>query len=233
MTAADDGIHADNELTVTDGYIHIVDSHEGLEANVITISGGSVYAYADDDGLNACGGSVTPLINITGGYVDVTTPSGDTDAIDSNGNFTVSGGVVLVKGGSSSGNVAGSVDVDGTITVTGGTVIALGGICEIPSGNSVNTYVSSGTSFSAGDYQLLDSDGNVIFAFTLENSYSSCWIASDAFELNKTYSVTQNGSTLLEWTQSSSTEGSYNSWGGGFGGGMGGFGGQGGRGGRR
>ena len=216
IRSADDGMHADGKLTINGGTVNVAEAHEGLEGNVIEINGGSVTVYGNDDGLNACKGTVTPLINITGGYVDVTTPSGDTDAIDANGNFTVSGGFILVKGGASSGNVAGSVDVDGSITVTGGTIVALGGICETPKTGSVCTYISSGTSFSAGSYVLKDSSGNEIFAFTLSSSYSSCWIASDAIALNGSYTVARDGTSVLSWTQSSSTVGSAGSWGGGF-----------------
>ena len=217
ITAADDGMHADGVLTISGGYVNVVKSHEGLEANVINIAGGTVYVYGDDDGLNACRGSYTTLINITGGYLNVTTPSGDTDAIDSNGSFTMSGGFVLVKGGSSSGMVAGSIDVDGSITVTGGTLIALGGICETPSSGSVNTFIQSGTSFSAGEYTLTDSSGNKILSFELNASYTSVWIASDALAQGETYTLKQDGSQVLSWTQDSATVGS--SQGGGFGGG--------------
>ena len=234
VTAADDGLHADGVLTVSGGAVQVVKSHEGLEGNVIRISGGSVTVYADDDGLNACAGAQTPLIDLAGGTLDVTTPSGDTDAVDSNGNFTMSGGFALIKGGAATGNMAGSVDVDGTVTVTGGTVVALGGICETPSNGSVNTYISSGTSFSAGAYTLAASDGTVLCSFTLAGSYSSCWIASDALALNGTYTLSKDGSSLLTWTQTSSTVGSAGNQGGfgGFGGGPGGMGGGGGRPGR-
>lgn len=217
VTSADDGFHADNVLTINGGYVNVAQSHEGLEGNVININGGEVYVYGDDDGLNACKGNVTPLINITGGYLDITTPSGDTDAIDSNGNITMSGGTVIVKGGSSSGMVSGSVDLDGTLKVTGGTIIALGGICETPTSGSVNTYISSGTSFSAGSYTLSDSKGNVIVTFTLTSSYSSCWISSDALTLNNSYTLTRSGTTVLSWTQSSSTVGSAGNSQGGWG----------------
>ena len=230
ITAADDGIHADGTLTITGGTVNVSKAYEGLEANVVNIAGGSTFVYGSDDGINACRGSTTPLVNITGGYLDVTTPSGDTDGIDSNGNITISGGFVIVKGGSSQGSMAGSIDVDGSIKMTGGTVVALGGICETPSssGSSVNTYISSGTSFSAGAYSLKDAAGNEILSFTLSASYSSVWIASDGLALNGEYSLTRDGTSVLSWTQSSATVGSAGGWGGGPGG-PGGWGGPGGR----
>ncbi len=219
VTSADDGMHADNALTINGGTVTVVESHEGLEANVITLNGGTTYVYADDDGLNACKGAATPMVIINGGYAEIRTPSGDTDAIDSNGSFLMTGGTVLVLGGAQMGGMAGSVDTDGTVSVTGGTIVALGGICETPQSGSVNTYVSNGTSFPSGEYCIADASGNTIFSFTLSGSYSSCWIASDAFALNGSYTVEKDGSTFLSWTQSSQTSGDAGNYGfGGFGG---------------
>lgn len=222
ISTGDDGIHADKELNITDGYINVLTSYEGLEAITINISGGQSFIYAADDGINACtgDGSSTPLINITGGYIDVTTGSGDTDAIDSNGSYTQSGGMVLVKGGSSSGQVSGSIDVDGNITITGGTCVALGGICETPV-NSVNAYVFSSVSFNAGSYSVKDSRGNEIISFTLNNSYSNGWICASALTTNTEYTLYCDGSSLTNWTQSAGTMGASNA--GGFGSNPGGF----------
>ena len=221
ISTGDDGIHADKELDVTDGYINVVTSYEGLEAMTLNISGGKVYVYATDDGLNACtgDGSTTPLINITGGYVDVTTASGDTDGIDSNGNYTQSGGMVLVKGGSSSGQVSGSIDVDGTVTVTGGICVALGGVCETPE-NSANAYVFSSLSFNTGSYSLKDASGNEVLSFTLTESYSNGWICASALTTGTEYTLYCDGNSVANWTQTSGTMGATNT--GGFGGGFGG-----------
>lgn len=222
ISTGDDGIHADKELNITDGYINVLTSYEGLEAITINISGGQSFVYAADDGINACtgDGTSTPLINITGGYVDVTTGSGDTDGIDSNGSYTQSGGMVFVKGGSSSGQVSGSIDVDGNITITGGTCVALGGICETPV-NSVNAYVFSSVSFNAGSYSVKDSSGNEIISFTLNNSYSNGWICASALTTNTEYTLYCDGSSLAGWTQSAGTMGASNASG--FGSNPGGF----------
>lgn len=226
ISSGDDGIHADKQLDVNDGYINIVTSYEGLEAMTINLNGGKIYVYATDDGINACtgDGKTSPIVNVTGGYIDVTTASGDTDGIDSNGNYVQTGGFVLVKGGSSSGNVSGSIDVDGTVTITGGTCVALGGICETPV-NSVNAYVLSSVSFSSGRYSLKDSSGKEVISFTVDSTFSNGWICSDTLVTGTSYTLYRGSDSIADWTQESGTMGASGT--GGFGGGnMGGMGGQ-------
>lgn len=226
ISSGDDGMHADKQLDVNDGYINIVTSYEGLEAMTINLNGGKIYVYATDDGINACtgDGKTSPIINVTGGYIDVTTASGDTDGIDFNGNYVQTGGMVLVKGGSSSGNVSGSIDVDGTVTITGGTCVALGGICETPV-NSVNAYVLSSVSFSSGSYSLKDASGNEVISFTVDGSFSNGWICSDTLTTGTSYTLYRGSDSVADWTQESGTMGASGT--GGFGGGnMGGMGGQ-------
>ncbi len=207
ITASDDGIHADGSLTISGGSVNIVQSHEGLEGNVITFSDGDIHIYGNNDGINARIGSKLPQLIITGGYIDVASASGDTDGIDINGFITMSGGFVLVKGGNSGGVVNGSVDADATVTVTGGTIVALGGVCELPTEDSVNTYVSSGTVFNAGEYTLVNASGETLLRFELSEKYTSCWIASESLVLDESYHLLQDGVELLSWTQSSALQG--------------------------
>ena len=218
ISSGDDGMHADKQLDANDGYINVVTSYEGLEAITINLNGGKIYVYATDDGINACtgDGKTSPIVNITGGYIDVTTASGDTDGIDSNGNYVQTGGFVLVKGGSSSGNVSGSIDVDGTVTITGGTCVALGGVCETPV-NSVNAYVLSSVSFSSGSYSLKDASGNEVISFTVDGSFSNGWICSDTLTTGTSYTLYRGSDSIADWTQESGTMGASNN--GGFGGG--------------
>ena len=218
ISSGDDGMHADKQLDVNDGYINIVTSYEGLEAMTINLNGGKIYVYATDDGINACtgDGKTSPIVNVTGGYIDVTTASGDTDGIDSNGNYVQTGGFVLVKGGSSSGNVSGSIDVDGTVTITGGTCVALGGVCETPI-NSANAYVLSSVSFSSGRYSLKDSSGKEVISFTVDSTFSNGWICSDTLVTGTSYTLYRGSDSIADWTQESGTMGASGT--GGFGGG--------------
>jgi len=57
LSSGDDGIHSDTSLLISGGTIDVQRSYEGLEAHEIDITGGDVRVTADDDGLNANGGS--------------------------------------------------------------------------------------------------------------------------------------------------------------------------------
>ena len=168
-----DGIHADNVLNISGGAINIDSAYEGLEANVINISGGTTYVSANDDGVNATKGVSTPLINVTGGYLDVTVSSnGDTDGIDSNGNYKQTGGVVITRGPSS--EMAAAIDADGSVSVTGGTLIVLG-YGRVSTGGSVRSYSLS--LHSAGTHTV--KIGGTSYTFTNANSYGRTYCYSD------------------------------------------------------
>ena len=160
-----DGIHADSSLNISGGTVNIDSAYEGLEANVINISGGSSTVSANDDGVNATKGLTTPQINVSGGYLDVTVaPSGDVDGIDSNGTYTQTGGVVITRGPSSEN--AGAIDADGSVKVNGGTLIILG-YGRVGLGSGVESYSLS--LHSAGSHTVTV-DGTK-YSFTNASAY--------------------------------------------------------------
>ena len=170
----DDGIHADQDLVIEgSALINITNAYEGVEANRIYVKGGVLYVVASDDAMNAakCNGKYTPSVEISGGYVDLAVGSGDTDTLDSNGNVTISGGVLILKNAQSNGTsrTGGTMDLDGRLTITGGAVISIGCWCQEASmtGQASNT----STTLAKGTYTVKDSSGNEITSFTLSQSY--------------------------------------------------------------
>ena len=173
-----DGIHADAVLNISGGTINIDSAYEGLEANVINISGGNTYVSANDDGVNACKGNSTPQINVTGGYLDVTvSPSTDTDGIDSNGNYRQTGGVVITRGPNS--EMAAAIDADGTVSVTGGTLIILG-YGRVSTGTGVKSYSLSLHSSGSHTVKI----NGTSYTFTNSNSYGRTLCYSDVSVTN-------------------------------------------------
>ena len=176
LNASDDGIHADGILEISGGKINVETAYEGLEANIINVSGGESYVYATDDGMNATKGNSNPAVNVTGGLLDIAvSTNGDTDGIDSNGTFTMNGGVVIVKGpgsASSTGSPAAALDADGSITLTNGTLIVFGGIEKTPSTSLKKTLCSS-SSVAAGSHTVSYADG-AAYKTTLKSSANGC-----------------------------------------------------------
>ena len=97
VKSGDDGLQADNTLTIEDGTIVVEESCEGLEAIDLTINGGTIDVTASDDGLNAAGSSVdggfgtagADTITVNGGTLTVNASG---DGLDSNGALTINGG---------------------------------------------------------------------------------------------------------------------------------------------
>ena len=168
-----DGIHADYILNISGGTINIDSAYEGLEANIINISGGKTYIAANDDGVNACKGNATPQVNVTGGYLDVTvSPNGDTDGIDSNGTYKQSGGIVITRGPNS--QMAAAIDADSSVSITGGTLIILG-YGNVGRGSGVSKYTLS--LHSAGT-QTVKINGTT-YTFTNASAYGKTTVYSD------------------------------------------------------
>ena len=120
ITAKDDAIHATTVLTINGGELNIT-AAEGLEATQVEINGGTVDITATDDGINAGQKSKALSVGITinGGEISIDMGAGDTDAVDSNGYLTITGGTIDISGQS-------SFDADGTISWTGGTIYVNG-----------------------------------------------------------------------------------------------------------
>ena len=234
IASGDDGLHADNTLTVNGGKIVVTNATEGYEANYIYIKGGYSYIYGTDDGVNCSKKSFNSCaFTMSGGYLDVAVKSGDTDGIDSNGNFTLSGGTIVTRGspGTNGSQISTGLDVDGTISMTGGTLSAFNGLEKSPSSSSTIKYAgtsgansstgggpgggpgghgpggqqtsSSSITLSAGNYVL--SGINLEVSFTNDYVYGSFQVYSSYLASNGSYTLSRNGTTVLSWTQSSNS----------------------------
>lgn len=143
IEAGDDGIHSDVALVINNGKIGIT-AYEGMESGDITINGGDIKIVAEDDGINAAGGSgdaedgqdsfgtkdpeqySSPLyqVIINGGIVVIDAKG---DGIDSNGNIFIRGGMVGIEGPGDEKNGAFDYGHDGgAFEISGGVVIASG-----------------------------------------------------------------------------------------------------------
>ena len=120
ITASSDGIQAITKLVINGGTLDIT-SAEGLEATYVVINNGTIKISASDDGINATNKSTfsTPTIEINDGDITIVMGSGDTDALDANGNLYINGGTINITAQS-------AFDYDGEGKLNGGTVTVNG-----------------------------------------------------------------------------------------------------------
>ena len=120
IKAASDGIEGDAVVQIDAGTFNI-DAAEGIEGTYVQINDGTINISATDDGINATAKSsaYSPVIQINGGDISISMGSGDTDAIDVNGNLYINGGTVDIT-------AQFAFDYDGTAELNGGTVTVNG-----------------------------------------------------------------------------------------------------------
>lgn len=233
LATGDDGIHSDETTAITAGTIEILTSYEGIEGKAVVITGGAIRLYARDDGLNAAGGNDgsgykgmfgDSYILISGGEISV---NADGDGLDSNGDLTVTGGVIYVSGPENGGN--GALDYSGAAQITGGTVIAVGniGMAEnFGDGSTQGSILLQVSNCPAGsEVSLRDSEGNILAEYVSEKTFNSVVISAPGLTAGKTYQVTA-GTKEYEVVMESLIYGSGNGFGGMGGHGMGGSGGR-------
>lgn len=214
MLTGDDGFHADNALVIRDGTADIQKSYEGLEGLTIDILGGNIKIIADDDGLNAAGGtdqsgfggprgdnfsstsSSDSYIHIAGGTLYVT-PGGD--GIDSNGALEISGGHTTVTG-TTVGDTA-VLDYDTTGTISGGTFIGTGATTMAQTLNSTGEQGVFSVQMSYSEAQagtkviLIDSSGKEIISYQPNLSFAFIVLSSPDIAKGESYTITVGDAT--------------------------------------
>lgn len=248
VSAGDDGIKAEQLLTLSGGAATVANSNEGLEAPTINLSGATVNVTASDDGVNATAGSSENAaqggggamdasqdahLNISGGKVTI---SAEGDGLDSNGDISITGGTTVVNGPTNGGN--GALDSNGDISVDGGVLFAAGsdgmaeGLGETSKQSGVQA--SLGTTVDAGvAIHIVDSSGSVVASFVTSKATANVVYSSSEIVDGDTYSIYSGGTadvdaglgagSITDATKvATATAGEFES---GMGGGMGGQGG--------
>ena len=120
IDAAEDGVQATTVLMINGGTFDIT-AQEGLEATYVQINGGTINISASDDGINATQKSTSydVVIMINDGNISITMGSGDTDALDANGDLIINGGTIDIT-------AQFAFDYDKNAELNGGTVTVNG-----------------------------------------------------------------------------------------------------------
>jgi len=104
LIAADDGIRGKDYLMIHSGEIAINSKGDGIESAAITINSCTLNLTSADDafnatkGLTAGGGDANDgsSLVINDGNLNVNATTGD--SLNSNGNLTITGGIIVVEG---------------------------------------------------------------------------------------------------------------------------------------
>ncbi len=215
LSSGDDAIHAEENLDITNGNIAILQSYEGLEALNVKVSGGNINLKADDDGLNAAGGtdnsgmggrdnmfgkapggmggSSNGSITVSGGTLYINSSG---DGMDANGTLEISGGYITVVG-PTQGDTA-TLDYDVSATISGATFIGTGAsnmAQSLSSSNQGVVAVSVGNQSAQTKITLTDKKGNTIISHSPELSFAVVILSSPEIKSGETYSLSVGSQT--------------------------------------
>ena len=120
LAASSDGIEGVSVVQI-DGGTFAIRCAEGIEGTYVQINDGVIGIQASDDGINATSKSTAynVVLEINGGETTVDMGSGDTDALDANGDLIINGGTVNIT-------AQFAFDFDGRGELNGGTLIVNG-----------------------------------------------------------------------------------------------------------
>ena len=216
ISSTDVGLESKISLTINLGVINITNSLEGMESPGININGGEIHINASEDGINPTFGFDGSQydgshLTINDGYVFVNTTNGD--ALDSNGDIFINGGIIIIHGPQSSSEVG--VDVNGDFVVNGGFMVASGTNSDMTDGPvqsssqysvllRTNQVISAGTLF-----HLEDASGNNLVTFAPTRQYYSIIFSSADLNTGTTYRVYTGGSSTGTLKDGVYTGGTY------------------------
>lgn len=178
-------------IVVNDGTISLVSSDDGFN-----VSGGVDTNSTDSPTGHGRGmdSVIDGTLMINGGDVTI---NAEGDGLDSNGNIQMTGGNVTVLGPTNGGN--GALDYNGTFEISGGVLLAYGsaGMDQAPSEDSTISFLATDVSnFSSGSKMTIkNSDGDSIGTYTLEKQGSYIVFASSKLTKGDTYTLDVDGNT--------------------------------------
>lgn len=195
------GIKSDSSMAINGGNIKVLalgecEGSEGIESkcDLNICPPAQVYVCSYDDAINAT------VININGGKVYAYAMRND--AIDANGKMVVNGGLVIANGsGAPEGGI--DVDFDPNLTVTGGTIVSIGGMMgDFPNApankrTTQNSVAVSGLQLTKGSIlNITTTDGRVLFSYEVPRTLNNAGLLYSSPLLNEgKYIVSQGGNT--------------------------------------
>ena len=197
------GVKAINKYMQFGGTVTITTAYEGIESANILMYGGTLSITATNDGINSTTNTVTggtesndgSAVVVTGGMLISNTTAGD--AIDANGNFTLSGGIVIANGPSSREGDA--IDINGSCTINGGTMVATGKSLSIGGMNRTSIsasqpFIKLSSNISSSTLVNLKINGTDVITFKPKYAGSICILSCPSMTKGASYSLYTGGS---------------------------------------
>lgn len=205
ITKSYEGIESE-VITINNGNINVVASDDGINASSGSESETSVENGPVDPKNQAA--SSNAVININGGY---TTVDASGDGVDSNGSIYMKDGTLIVNGPTNGGN--GALDYDGKFEATGGVIVAAGSLGMAQGLSSESTQNSIKISLSSQEANTLvhveSESGEEILTFAPAKQYSSVIVSSPELKTGSTYKVYVGGSSTGTSNHGLYSDGTY------------------------
>ena len=210
---SDKGLKADTEVRINGGDVKVVASDDGINVAGGTDSsgttGGDSFGPGGFGGPGGSGGEtvIDGALTISGGKVAVVAEG---DGLDSNGNMYITGGEVYVSGPEKGGN--GVFDCNGEFKISGGILVGAGtsSMAVTPSTESEQSFVAitlSSSKNAGTELVLKDTSGNEIVSFAPEMKYQLVVVSASAITKGETYQLYIDGSLAGSATAGSSSSG--------------------------
>ncbi len=185
------------------GVLNITSGLEGLGTeHHLTINGGNVNIYSQDDGINVNEDGVS-VLTVNGGSLHICAGLGsEGDGIDSNGFLVVNGGTVITSANPAADS---GLDSDCGSFVNGGTVVALGAAMDWAESDETSSSQQPVLNLRFGSAQsadeaivITDTEGKVVFAYdpdkdevTGENqrTYQGAIVSGPGLEIGGEYHI--------------------------------------------
>ena len=180
------------------GSLELTADNEGLDTELhLTINGGNVHIYSDNDGINTNEDGVS-VTTINGGKLTIFAGLGkEGDGIDSNGYLVINGGSVF-----SSAHPASDAGLDSDLGsyINGGTVIAMGSTMDWAESDSKQVTMNlqfAGQQKAGSKIVITKEDGTEIFSFESDTehsrNFSGLILSHPCFVQGETYHVYVDG----------------------------------------
>ncbi len=189
--------------SIGSGVLNITAGFEGLDTeHHLTLNGGNVNIYSQDDGINVNEDGVS-VLTVNGGSLHICAGLGsEGDGIDSNGFLVVNGGTVIAAANPASDS---GLDSDCGSYVFGGTVVALGSTMDWAEADNNSTSTQPVLNMRFGGSQSADeaiiitnTEGIVVFAYdpdkdevtgTNTRTYSGAIISAPGLAIGESYNI--------------------------------------------